>query len=355
MSSGTGSAADGPVVQSLRIGFRVLILATVLLALAWTVSNLRRVPPGSQAVVSRFGEVVRVARSGLVVALPRPFESVELLPSPETQMTLAADGGGAGGPALVDPAAAAAGQTPARTAAAFLTGDGGVVVMDATLTWRISDPAAYYLARAHVPAALRRLWLSTATAIAAGGGLDDFLVARAGERPAAGAAGAQIAREALRGALTEAINRRLAALRESGANLGVEVTRADVDVLLPPSAKIAFDQVLDATQMAEQSIAAARTDATRTLQAADRARDKTLTDADAAATERVSQSRAQVAEIAALAGRYAGADRENLLDQLYRDRIAGVLHQAGAISTVAADGGRVILPAGQSPAPGPAK
>jgi regulator of protease activity HflC (stomatin/prohibitin superfamily) len=352
VSPETGIVPDGPVIQSLRIGFRVLVLATVLLALAWTVSNLRQVPPGSQAVVLRFGEVARVARSGLVVALPRPFESVELLPSAETQLTLAIDGGGAGGPALVDLAAAAAGQTPPRTAAAFLTGDGGVVVMDATLTWRISEPAAYYLARAHVPAALRRLWLSTATAIAAAGGLDDFLAARAGERRAAGA---QLAREALRGALTEAINRRLAALRDSGANLGVAVTRADVDVLLPPSAKIAFDQVLDATQMAEQSIAAARTEATRTLQAADRARDKTLSDANAAATERVSQSSAQVAEITALAGRYAGADHDNLLDQLYRDRIASVLHQAGAVSTVAADGGRLILPAGQSPTPGAAK
>ena len=174
------SATAGPVVQSLTIGFRGLMLATALLALGWTCSNVRQVPPGAQAVVLRFGEVVRVRQSGLVIALPRPLESVELLPGPERQMEFAIDGGGADGPALVDPAAAAAGQSPPATASAFLTGDGGVVVLDTTLTWRIADPAAYYLARSHVPAALRRLYLASATTLAAGGGLDDFLVARAG-------------------------------------------------------------------------------------------------------------------------------------------------------------------------------
>jgi len=266
-------------------------------------------------------------------------------------MEFPVEAGGGGGPALVDPAAAAAGQMPPANAAPFLTGDGGVILLDATLTWRVSDPAAYYLARAHVPAALRRVYLSAAGTITAGGGLDDFLVARTEGRSAIGAARSQSAREALRGALTSGVNGRLAALRDTGANLGVEVTRTDVAVLLPPSAKIAFDQVLDATQMAEQSIAAAHTDAARIMQAADRARDRTLTEAHAASTELIGQARAEVAAIAALSGHYLGDDRDNLLDQLYRERIASILHQAGSISTVDTGGGRLILPAGASAMP----
>jgi modulator of FtsH protease HflK len=275
-------------------------------------------------------------------------------------MEFAIQGGGANVPALVDPAAAAAGQAPPANASAFLTGDGGVVVLDTTLTWRITDPAAYYLAQAHVPAALPRLYLASATALAAGGGLDDFLVARPDGRPDGrpngrtggpqrGDAGAQAAREAMRGALTDAMNARLAALRDTGASLGIEVTRADIAALLPPSAKIAFDQVLEATQMAEQSVASARTDATRTLQAAQRGRDQTLTEAHAAATERIGQARAQVASIQALAGQMKGWGRADMIDQVYRERLAAIFHQGAAITAVdPAGAGRLILPSGPS-------
>ena len=50
----------GPVAQSLGIGFGVLRLATVALALFWASSNIRQVPPDAQAVVLRFGQVVQV-------------------------------------------------------------------------------------------------------------------------------------------------------------------------------------------------------------------------------------------------------------------------------------------------------
>jgi membrane protease subunit HflK len=223
-----------------------------------------------------------------------------------------------------------------------------VVVLDTTLTWRITDPAAYYLAQAHLPAALPRLYLASATALAAGGGLDDFLVARPDGRQR-GDAGAQAAREAMRGALTDAMNARLAALRDTGASLGIEVTRADIAALLPPSAKIAFDQVLEATQMAEQSVASARTDATRTLQASQRGRDQTLTEAHAAAAERIGQARAQVASIQALAGQMKGWGRADMIDQVYRERLAAIFHQGAAITAVdPAGAGRLILPSGPS-------
>jgi regulator of protease activity HflC (stomatin/prohibitin superfamily) len=341
MSATSHASASGPVVQSLAIGFRGLVLAICVLAVAWAVSNIRPVPPSEQAVISRFGAIVRVVRSGLVIALPRPIETVTLLPSAERQMELRVVGGGANVAALVDPAAAAAGQTPPPASSPFLTGDGGVVVLDTMLTWRIIDAASYILAQDHVPAALRRIYLATATEVAAARRLDDFLVARSGAREA------QTAREALRGALVNGINARLASMRTAGADMGIEVMRADVEALLPPSAKIAFDQVLEATQMAEQSIAAARTEATRTTQVAERTRDQILTEARAGAAERISEARSQVAGVTALASQVAGSNRNDILDLLYRQRIAEILHKAGSVTTVDPAGGeRLILPAG---------
>ena len=157
----------------------------------------------------------------------------------------------------------------------------------------------------------------------------------------------------MRGVLTAAMNARLAVLRDAGANLGIEVTRADIAALLPPSAKIAFDQVLEATQMAEQSVASARTDATRTMQAAERGRDQTLNEAHAAASEQIGQARAQVAAIEALAGEMKGWGRADMLDQVYRERIASIFRQGPAITAVdAAGAGRLILPSGPPAAPG---
>jgi regulator of protease activity HflC (stomatin/prohibitin superfamily) len=175
--------------------------------------------------------------------------------------------------------------------------------------------------------------------------MDDFMVVRP-ER--AGDAAAQAQRAAIRGALAAEVNRRLAELDESGGGLGVEVVRADVTALLPPSAKPAFDAVLDAAQTAEQGLAAARTDAARTAQAADRDRDRVLAEAHAAAEEEIGAARGRVAAVLALAQRMDAASRPNLLDQLYRERIAGILKSAGSVTTVdPADSNRLILSGAQ--------
>jgi regulator of protease activity HflC (stomatin/prohibitin superfamily) len=346
------------VAQSIRIGFGVLQVATVLLALFWAASNTSQVPPGTQAVVLRFGQVVRVRQAGLMVAWPRPIEQVELLPSTERQLDLRIAAHMNAGSAIVDPVSRATGEGPPDTAGIYLTGDGGVVLLDATLTYRIADAEAYYLESAHVAPVLRRLFLASAVAVASGRSMDDFLVVRGGTGTAGNARSdlprddqSQARREDMRGALVREVNRRLRALAPREASLGVEVTRADITALLPPAAKFAFDAVLDATQMAEQGLAAARTDATRIHQGADQERDRVLTEARANADERVAAAKAHVAVVAALEERMDPSGRPSLLDQLYRERIAGILRQAGAVSTVdLRGGGRLILPAGSAPA-----
>ncbi len=337
---------DGPVAQSIQIGFGVLRWITILLALGWLVSNVRQVPADTQAVVLRFGEIIRVQPAGLVLAWPRPIEQVDLLPSPQRQLELKVVAGTATGPAIIDPASKMAGDIPPNSTGVYLTGDGGVVLLDATLTYRITDARAWYLASAHVAPALRRLFLSSAVSFAAGRTMDDFMVVR--PEQTAGDPRAEAKRQAMRGALVTEVNRRLAVLSAAGDGLGIEVTRADVTALLPPAAKFAFDAVLDATQMAEQGLAAARTDAERQKQAANQERDRILQEARANGDERVNSAKSHSAAALAIEQGMDPASRPSLVDRLYRERIAAILHRAGTVNTVDLSGGnRVILPGGQ--------
>jgi regulator of protease activity HflC (stomatin/prohibitin superfamily) len=336
-------APEGPVIQSVRVAFFVLRIFTILLALGWATGNIRQVPPGTQAVILRFGRVVRVQQSGLVLALPRPLETVEKLPSIERQTVLKISARTARVAGIVDDVTLPD-EVP-EDAGLYLTGDGGVVLLDAAITWRITDAAAYYVAASHVEPALRRLFMNAGVEVAAARQLDDFMAVRP-ER--ANDPAAQVARNAMRGELVTVMNRHLRALDLAGAGLGVEVTRADVTALLPPSAKSSFDAVLDATQRAEQGLAVAHTDALRTRQQADRDRDSLLTNAHASAQERIGRARANTAVISALEARMDPATRPSLLDQVYRERIGAILNQAGTVNAVDSKSvSRLILPGGQ--------
>jgi regulator of protease activity HflC (stomatin/prohibitin superfamily) len=340
MNERSTAQLDGPVVQSVRIAFTVLRMATALLALGWATGNMRPVPPGTQVVVLRFGAVVDVRQSGLVLAWPRPIDTVVFLPSAERQTVLKIEAPSARIAGIVDDMTP--GDSAPDSAGLYITGDGGVVLLDASITWRIDDAAAYYVARDHVAPALRRAFLAAAIKVAARRQLDDFMAVRP-ERAADPAA--QAARNAVRGEIVTEMNRSLAALTASGGGLGVAVTRADVTAWLPPAAKISFDAVLDATQRAEQGLATARTEAERQHQQAERNRDALLTSARAAAQERLARARTGTANIMALAQRMDPATRPSLLDQIYRERISAILNQAGATTTVDAKSvSRVIIP-----------
>src|ERR1700760_4108807 len=77
----------GPIAQSVAIGFRAVYIATLLLTLLWLTSNVREIAADSQAVVMRFGRIVRTQQSGLLIAWPRPVETVRQLPGPERQLS----------------------------------------------------------------------------------------------------------------------------------------------------------------------------------------------------------------------------------------------------------------------------
>jgi membrane protease subunit HflK len=345
---------NGPVAQSIGIAFRVLYAAIALLAVAWAASNWRQVPADSQAVVTRFGAVVGQRPAGLAGSWPRPVGEVVLVPGPDRLLTVhtltTAQRGG-----LEDIFTTANDAGIPEGAGSYLTGDGGVVLLSAAITYQVSDGPAYMLARTHVEPALRRIFAAAAVRVAAGRTLDDVLVAR--PDAAAGDPGRTAAlearRQAMRGDLLAGMNRRLAELAAAGAPLGVAATRIDLDAALPPAAKIAFDGVLVAVQLSGQGVAGARTDAARMTQAADRERDRLLSAAHAAAAERVGEAQARTAPILALQAGMTPASRPAALDQVYRDGIGALLRRAGRVTAVdAAGGARIILPA-SPPAPGP--
>ena len=333
------AAAPGPIVQSAAIGFRVIYLVTLLLGALWLGSNFRIISSDNQAVVMQFGRIVHTQKAGLLLAWPRPIEEVRLLPGPDRQLTrqigaLPAVGG------IVDASSDAGGPAIPATAAPYLTGDGAVVMLDATLVYRIKDPAAFVLSQAHVRPAMDRIFRAAAVQVAAGQGLNDFLVAQT--------TGDEQTIEAVRGVVRERLlngmNRRLNALDVQGAGLGIEIERIDLTALLPPQAKLAFDSVLTAGQKADQNIAAASTAAELRRQGAQREADRLISAAQAKALERTVSANVDTTSIVAIE-RAPGA-RDGLEQQAYRNNIGTVLGKAGSVVVVDPASGQRIWMSG---------
>ncbi len=328
--------------QAIRLAFGFLLVAIGVLALAWAVSNVRVVPPDARAAVLRLGVVARLEGPGLLLAWPQPIEQVVLLPGPDRQIAQTVH-------RFDSTPVAMTGQPPefqvspdARSNAAFLlTGETGIVHLQATLVYRIDDPEAYLLAASHVPAALDRIFGASAVAVCAARGLDAILVARPG---AGGGDAGGASRESFRSDLVRETNRRLDLLTRQGAGLGVHISRVDVAAALPGGAKAAFDRVLMATQTADAAIADARTEATRTAAAARQKRLQILADAEARSAER----RAEATSAAALMAGFGGQMQDSgaaVRQALYDARAGALLGRAREVSAVDPEGGsRLLLP-----------
>jgi regulator of protease activity HflC (stomatin/prohibitin superfamily) len=344
----------GPIAQSVAIGFRTVYLAALLLALLWFLSNVREIASDSQAVVRRFGRIVRTQEAGLLLALPRPIETVQLLPGPERQLSHDV----AALPSASEKSTAAIGtsagaQSLPVNAAPFLTGDGNVVLLNSTLIYRISDPAAYALAETHVSPALDRLFRATIVRVTAGRNLNDFLVVQSGEQTGANAAtggnaGVVALRSEVRNSLLQQMNDRLTQLAAEGTALGVEIQRIDMTAWLPPEARSAFDAVLVATQAADRGVAVARTEAERRRQEAERQSAQLVAGAQATATELVSSANVNTAGILALEKEETPETRGSLLMREYRSNVANIINRVGSVTLIDPAGGvRFVLPGNQ--------
>jgi len=358
-TSHKNTAPEGAWAQSARISFAFLYVVVILLAAGWLFSNWTQVPPESRAVVLRMGIVNRLQDSGLLMAWPSPFEEVVLLPSEHQQISYRIrqfdDNFGPEieskdlAPSLTTASASSASisYNPRMNAAFLLTGDSSVVHMQAVIYYQITDPVAYVIAADHVRPALERLFVSSAIAVSASRDLDSILVARP---EMASDDQARIGREQLRSDMVDAVNARLLQFDSSGSGFGITVSRVDLLASIPLAAKSAFDFVLVVTQNADTSIAQARTDAVTTQQRAIQQRDRTLTDAQAAAEERITRARTSTAAIAALSDIPEGQSAQVVLNRLYFDRVRSVLKDAGRVDAVDGENSvRLILPGFEMP------
>ena len=358
-------APPGPIAQSVAIGFRAVYIVAFLLALVWLASNVREIAPDSQAVVRRFGAIVRTQPAGLLIAWPRPIEQVEVLPGPERQLSqdvpalpppteqTAALIGGSGDNAAV-------GASPSL----YLTGDGNAVLLSATLIYRINDPIAYSLEQSHVQAALDRLFRASAVQVTAGRELNDFQpvpsvqqatqgigLDQAGAGQVVGAAaqvGVEQVRAQVRSDLLQMLNARLQQLAADGFSLGVQVERIDFTPSLPPKAKSAFDAVLVAVQTAGRNIATANTDAEHRRQGATQLSEQLVSSAQASASELVSGATVNTAAILPLEREETPLTRASLLLNVYRADVGNIMNRAGAVTLVDPKSGvRFLMPGTQ--------
>ncbi|MEK1897198.1 MAG: protease modulator HflK [Rhizobium sp.] len=328
--------------QAVRLVSLLLSAIMVLAAAGWATSNIREIAPQNRAVVLRLGALNRVQESGLLWALPAPFEKVLLLPASATVLEHPING-------LLRSPAAQIGDADISTqsdalagSGYLLTADASVVQLDVRVFYRVTDPFAYALQQEHVLPALDRLATRSAAVICASRDLDSILVAR--PELVASDNGVAERRERLRADLVNSINSSLSALKSRGMGLGIEIDRADVQSALPATAVSAFDQVLTASQQAEQAIASAQNDAEKDRQAADQEADRIVQVAQAKSSERLAKARADTATVTGIASAQGSDSDPGLLWRLYRDRVAQILAQAGSVITVdPRDDARLIL------------
>jgi len=337
--------SSSPWIQAGQLAFLALFAVTLLAAVAWAFSNVRQIDPQNRAVVLHFGALDRIQNAGLLLAWPRPFEQVILLPAADRVIERRIDN------LLRSDAALQADRlvsfaTPLSDALAgsgyLLTGDAGVVQLDVRVFYKVIEPYAFVLQGEHVLPALDRLVTRSAVALSAARDLDTILVAR----PELVGADSQAAerRERLRGDLVQGINRRLVELAATGQGLGIEVVRVDVQSSLPAPAVNAFNAVLTASQQADKTVANARNEAEKLTQSANERADRTVQLAQAQASERLAKASADTATVLSLAkAQQQGTDPQMML-RIYRERLPTIMGQAGSVTTVnPKDDSRLII------------
>lgn len=363
------SSSLGPGGQAVRMAFWFVAAITVLAAGAWAFSNVRRIPADGRAVVMRFGAFARKQDAGLLIAWPRPFETVIMVPGSAHVLSLPirslqrdsranpvarADLNSAAGtqtgamPSLDEqssskPEPAGALLSDALAGSGYLmTGDGGVVQLNATLYYRVVDPYAYVLHQERLDAALERIVCASALQVAAKRDLDAILVARPEQRVSEQRMALE--RDQLRSDLAREIQRHLEALDRGHAGLGVEVVRVDSQAAFPIAAVDAFTAVLTSLQQAQRNVAEARTFAEQHRQDGRQRADRILANAQASAVERVAQARASTAAIEQLESAMQAQSDPGLVARLYRDRMQQIFSKVHVTTIDPHDTSNLILP-----------
>jgi membrane protease subunit HflK len=175
----TGAQA---LADALRSSFNLIKFVMVLLVGAFLASGLFTVKPNQVAVKLRFGKPVglgreRLLQPGLHWKLPYPIDEVVSIPVGEPHTLISTAGWYA-----LTPEEEAAGQTPAPlpylrpgTDGYLLAGDGNIIHVRATMSYRISDPLTYAFNFAQVTNLLQHVLDNTLVYATARFNADDAL------------------------------------------------------------------------------------------------------------------------------------------------------------------------------------
>jgi regulator of protease activity HflC (stomatin/prohibitin superfamily) len=215
-----------------------------------------------------------------------------------------------------------AGMDPRRDGGYVLTGDGGVIHIDGTITYAVIDAPAYMLARERVEPALRHLFCAATIAACSHRTLDGVMVARPDLGKSLDQSEYAESRDRLRGEIAQAINQRLKRL-----DYGITVGRIDISAFLPDRAKDAFIAVSDAESAASTEIASARTEAERVTQGATTDAEVMINTATANANEVITLVHKATDPISALENGKTTEQRVLMLERIYRERIEAIIHK----------------------------
>ncbi len=323
--SAEGPIRDSAVAQTVAITFRFLILAMVVVVVAWLVSGFREVQPGHRLLVKRFGRIDHVADSGLVVAWP--FDQVIDVPNKQMQLTLRIDR-----LSLADDQ-----QAPSRERTEILTGDVGIANLSAVVTYQVEAPEDYYLVQEQLKPALVRLFCQAAIAATSCRTLDVVMAVHTQE----GHEHEDLAQDhaAMHDRIVDTLNQRCLQLK-----LGIKVTRLDLVAQLPTEARNAFEEVSTAESTAATDIADAKAFAETRRVAADSIATATIENAKAAARDTLTEAHQRTDEIAALLAATSSGERLQLMTRIYRDHMDDLLAKLHVVAIDPHQSVRIALP-----------
>jgi regulator of protease activity HflC (stomatin/prohibitin superfamily) len=320
---------DGAVAQATTLSLRFLLLLVLIGTAAWLVSGIRRVEPGAWAVVSRFGRIDRDQGPGLLFAWPQPIEQVALTPGPAQQIAQTVDRLD-----LQNGAAPAKGIDHRRDGGYVLSGDAGVAHVTASVIYSVSDARLWLTMRDRIAPALERLASAAVIEACARRRLDGVLVARleSGDgQPMTSVVDteAQQQRESLRQEVAILIDR-----WAHGLGLGVTISRVDLVVSLPTSARAAFANVVAAESAAATEIAQARTAGERQVQESRTTADTMHADAESRAREMIAKATVATTALSTAMAEHDPVRRSLLIERLWHERVEALLRKAGPLVAV---------------------
>ena len=231
-----------PVAAALNSILRLLRFGLIFLAILYLCSGITFVGAGDSALILRFGKVLpRVEPPGLLLAWPRPFDRVVLVPGkrvveleldewkpdePQPEVAVdfdsAQDAAAALFPAVLTPGAI----HPVRDGYS-LTGDRNILRGSFIVRYRVIDPKAYALGLADPDSALREITYRAITRCLADESVDGALVERRQELASR----------------TRSVAQSLA----DTVSLGITFEAFEIRELTPPAKVLtAFQEVIDA-------------------------------------------------------------------------------------------------------------